>query len=384
MEPSLSFEPPNTKLFLRYSSFTHPKSSHTKLIETHWFNHKISMFLSLQDKHKDKTKEDILSPFSASLPPYLFFYLVRTSLHHLLKAEFLNEYVGKGGLFVLSQTSIESGNVACILPNGHLIFNIDDETYKQLGLEGSHARFPLKNGDRHVIDIDMKSKRFVPGEKLYDRVLWCLNERVSPGTFYITHIGDEGNITEIDFQRIFSAKELGSIESIQKIAMNRKVDFFRDIPIPDITSFVSKSKMPDKQQTEDDIQTFSADFYEWSGFLHCGLLEKLCKKNDEFLSSFELSPDLLCTPKSGFMVSYEGLIPPSVVNVVVDTLRVFVSKRDFDWGLLTVWGFDDAPLSWGTCEHGFLQSGENNYTFVVLPNDQYCFFSAGGNYDSFS
>lgn len=79
------------------------------------------------------------------------------------------------------------------------------------------------------------------------------------------------------------------------------------------------------------------------------------------------------------------------------------------WAALTVIGFENAPLSWYALavqnsevavlltrsypiqrdknEHGagdVLPGGENDYTFVLLPNDQYWLYSAIGKSDTYS
>ncbi len=54
------------------------------------------------------------------------------------------------------------------------------------------------------------------------------------------------------------------------------------------------------------------------------------------------------------------------------------------WAAVSVWGFEDAPLSWGKHEHGFLQGGENDYTFIMFPDESYWLFLAPGTHDTFS
>lgn len=39
------------------------------------------------------------------------------------------------------------------------------------------------------------------------------------------------------------------------------------------------------------------------------------------------------------------------------------------WGALTVWGYRDSPIAWRGREHGFLTSGENDYTILLLNED---------------
>jgi hypothetical protein len=53
--------------------------------------------------------------------------------------------------------------------------------------------------------------------------------------------------------------------------------------------------------------------------------------------------------------------------------------------VVTVWGFTDAPVSWGMQEHGFLNSGDNSYTYVLFPDDgRYWLYTAVGPHDMFS
>ena len=51
------------------------------------------------------------------------------------------------------------------------------------------------------------------------------------------------------------------------------------------------------------------------------------------------------------------------------------------WAALTVWGFADAPVSWAHREHGFYESGENDFTFVVFPDGRYVRYAAMGALD---
>ena len=53
---------------------------------------------------------------------------------------------------------------------------------------------------------------------------------------------------------------------------------------------------------------------------------------------------------------------------LVDAAADLLTDHELPWVALTVWGFDDAPVSWGTHEH-FAHHGapENDYTLLLLP-----------------
>ncbi len=53
------------------------------------------------------------------------------------------------------------------------------------------------------------------------------------------------------------------------------------------------------------------------------------------------------------------------------------------FAILSVQGFEDSPVSWGTKEHGYATSGENGYTFIVLPGQEYWYYLALGPNDAY-
>lgn len=61
--------------------------------------------------------------------------------------------------------------------------------------------------------------------------------------------------------------------------------------------------------------------------------------------------------------------------------RNLLKTADLPWVAVTVWGFTDCPVTWKQNEHGHFVSGENLYTFVLFPNDQYWLYTAMGDQD---
>ena len=57
-----------------------------------------------------------------------------------------------------------------------------------------------------------------------------------------------------------------------------------------------------------------------------------------------------------------------------------------EWAAVHVWGFQDAPVSWHGARHGRgpLLGGENHFTLLLLPRDQYVLFIAAGEGGGFS
>jgi ribonuclease P/MRP protein subunit RPP40 len=83
-------------------------------------------------------------------------------------------------------------------------------------------------------------------------------------------------------------------------------------------------------------------------------------------------------------LKWAGIVPPETSSKIVETLRQLVNKKSIPWAILTCWGFLDSPVSWNEFEHGFLFSGENDYSFVILPEDRYYNLLSIGPLDAYT
>lgn len=116
-----------------------------------------------------------------------------------------DEAKNEEGFYALSiGDRIDQHNACCILPTGKMILSVDKDTYEQLGLTGKKSAFSsrlkanrfskclsaftctlrqphtLHRSYQKDITIDLTAPSFKPGKKNYDRVRWCLTDRVSP------------------------------------------------------------------------------------------------------------------------------------------------------------------------------------------------------------
>ncbi len=65
-------------------------------------------------------------------------------------------------------------------------------------------------------------------------------------------------------------------------------------------------------------------------------------------------------------------------------LRDYLSAVDGSgppWVAVTVWGFEDTPVSWRTNEHGYCQSGDNHYTVVMFRTGHFWYLNMLGSHD---
>ena len=62
------------------------------------------------------------------------------------------------------------------------------------------------------------------------------------------------------------------------------------------------------------------------------------------------------------------MLGPRAVHALLCRAAHLVERGAVPWAALTVWGFTDAPVSWGLKEHAHTLAGaENDYVVVVLP-----------------
>lgn len=48
---------------------------------------------------------------------------------------------------------------------------------------------------------------------------------------------------------------------------------------------------------------------------------------------------------------------------------------------MSVWGFEDAPVSWRTNEHGWFLSGDNHYNVIVFKSGQFWILTTLATHD---
>ena len=116
------------------------------------------------------------------------------------------------------------------------------------------------------------------------------------------------------------------------------------------------------------------ELHEWLGMVALDLRPALYSAPqpvEPLLSQLSLLNLPLAPPAAGHSchsLRWRGMLAPSVVRGLLMQAVALVERGAVPWAALTVWGFADAPVSWGLQEHRFtLQGAENDYVVVVLP-----------------
>jgi len=166
---------------------------------------------------------------------------------------------------------------------------------------------------------------------------------------------------------------------------NREAAFgLDDVVVPDFTLLDFN-----RRQGSEDL--YLRDVFDWIGALHVRVETFLSPPSnqrelslDNFVSSFFPDADMFKTRGHIAVSSVVGLIAPAAAAEKLRMLRSIVESGRVPFAVLSVWGFEHAPVSWSKNEHWSLGAGENDYTFVVLPHDNYLLYRSVGESDATS
>jgi len=366
-------QPDKSHLFLTYFELDSNKSPHSKLIQSHPFNHEIQLVLP------GEQAQAVLNTIEQNEQ---YYYELEAPLSIVLDPGFLDETLTKRSveqhkthsLYMHTiDTCIDTEDVAVIDGDGCLVLSLQKETYESFGLEGRAAKFAGK-GQRYIISVDLSAPSFRPGNKSYDRVKWCLDTNLPrPFKMVMTRVNTTtGEVLDIP---------LNGIQN-QKRTLSWKSSTLEGIRLPTFENLI----LPSGDSPQNLWKSEALEAHEWLGLASLGSQRLFSHdKPDPFLSVYSCPEPY----KTGniTILRCRGIATPASVEHLLVILRKAVKLKQC-WGALTVWGYRDSPIAWRGREHGFLTSGENDYTILLLnekkeSSDQHAVcYQALGVYDT--
>ncbi|XP_030629812.1 ribonuclease P protein subunit p40 [Chanos chanos] len=357
MSPELERFPRNI-LVCERSNFLNEKSRHGIHVSKHYFNYKVSIFIP-ECGILPAGLSSVIKSFNS------YFLVQKLPVYKLIEEVFLDEVVKKGGFYALShKTRIDEDNTIAFLPSGQMILSLDKDTYEQLGLEGKPSLYNHRNARRYVVTVDFTDKSMTVGGKRYQRVLLGLKERVPLTCDFLLSRYSTGTDEDGALQGLLSQY---SFEVIRPAQYSQTL---RIVPCPTL----HPSDLQGKAGSCDPHQ-----FLEWLGSVNMGI--RCDNSASDFLSTY-VCPEPQDSMSQALLYTITGfLIPEDIQSLLQELQRYFDEPKFSPWLSLTVHGFVDSPVSWGTMEHGFLSSGENFYNFVCFKNQDYWLHMATGALD---
>ncbi|KAK3086591.1 hypothetical protein FSP39_020741 [Pinctada imbricata] len=338
------------KLAIANGEFDKDEKEFTQTILNHYFNYSV----------------DIVVPKTKCLPPdidelcrkqkaYVVHDLPAAAI---LDPDLIGAFISAGKFYGLSHgTRINYENCLAVLPTGHLILHVTSDTYIQLGLEGKPSWYNRLGQNKYVIDVDLKAAHFVPGRKGYERVLSALSRSGLKFNLLIAWDPSDGDICSSSLRKYFNMKGYQCSE----VPIDHSRHRYEKVDIPVLS--------------EIDESCIGSELFEWLGMVANNVY--LSEKPDEFVSTYSYNGETEQASCLHYTIS--GFFTPPFISNLVNKLRCTVMKDQGNhWCSVTVYGFQDTPISWRSYEHGFTVCGDNLYTVVLLPSERYCLYRALG------
>ncbi|XP_027019313.2 ribonuclease P protein subunit p40 [Tachysurus fulvidraco] len=345
---------PRSLLVCEKSNFLNEASRHEAHVSKHSFNYKVSLLIpECGVLPADIAK--VISKFSS-------YYLVRDLPVYRFLEEDMLKIIKKGTFYSLSyKTRLDEDNIIA-LSSRKLILSLDKDTYEQLGLEGKPSLYNHRKPMRFVVTVDLTDISLVPGTKRYQQVLMSLKERVPLRSDFL--------LTDCRSDQDGHLKALLSQYTYENCRPTLSSHSLTDVLCPSLQSSDLQGKS---------LSCSPELFLEWLGAANLNIS---CENSaTSFLSTYTC-PEPRSSVSQALICTVTGLIPPEDISVLLQELRRYFDAPKFTaWVSLTVHGFVDSPVSWGTTEHGFLKGGDNFYNFVCFKNQDYWLHMATGAHD---
>lgn len=291
-------------------------------------------------------------------------------LHQLVDKEFVEAFVKIGQLHILShQTHIDTQDCVALIPTGHLILHLTKDTYEQLGLEGKPSRYASRSKpNKFVVDIDLTPDYFTPGRKNYNRVLWCLKDRLDlVFDLLVSWTPHEKAVCPSSVSKYFESKGF----LITPVPISIRTQLQTSIQTPALNSAVST-------HTEENCS--KKELWEWLGAVACGV-DMSVASPDSYITTLACPTPSVNCPRC-CVIHLSGFFTPAIILWLLQKVRLEVENTDDKrWASLTLHGFLDSPVSVKSREHGFFQEGDNIHSFVLFSNKDYWLYSALGQHD---
>ncbi|XP_004598676.2 ribonuclease P protein subunit p40 isoform X1 [Ochotona princeps] len=349
---------PRHLLVCEKSNFGHEKSRHRHVVETHYYNYRVS-FLIPECALLPQELKSLVTEFG----PY---YLVKNlPVHELISPEFINTFVKKGSCYALTyNTNIDEDNTVALLPSGKLILSLDKDTYEETGLQGHPSKYSGRKIMKFIVSIDLMDLSLNLISKKYERISWSFKEK-KPLKFDFLFAWHNTGAQELAVVSYFGSYQIR--EHQPQVA----VSSLGELPCP-----VLQSRELGGQP---DASCGALELFDWLGAVCSDA--SLTNEPSDFVStcccpqpSTVLARACLCTI-TGF------LLPEKVVLLLEQLRHYFDEPKLAPWLTLSVHGFADSPVSWREKEHGFRRGGEHLYSFVVFSNQDYWLQMAVGAED---
>ncbi|KAK9475708.1 ribonuclease P 40kDa subunit-domain-containing protein [Lipomyces japonicus] len=334
------------------------------IITNHHFNYGVDIFVSTLLYENTLSS---LSLFNGQSAKNWQYYHATVPLGAFFKDEFLNNYIKKRNCLVLSLGDIDSEDVYCIY-QGKLRLSLSKESYERVGLQGKQSQF---SKSRYNVQLDLRQPNFLPGNKTFDRFLKAtqLSPLQNPVQFLIYIFSSSASQDPLPpIPQFFNSTAYPQKFKVYNIQDQVQVPplFPRTSSVRLQSTSYSTVSAKDKDAYQKEVHSEGlSHILEWVALLNLESNIVMSKNlnNNNSLSTYSVFSDDDQTSVKLTRISFEGFLTSDNIYEIFKTLVSVIPQDEFI--IISVHGFEDAPVSWGSAEHGFLVGGENDYTIII-------------------
>ncbi|XP_066257792.1 ribonuclease P protein subunit p40-like isoform X2 [Euwallacea similis] len=327
-----SFQTPQTSFTIQEFQNTLPVNK----VNRFSFNHLVSVVLP----NCLRVPESLLNILSDDCD---YYKITDLSLTDILNSNFINNFIKKGKLILLSiGTRIDCDNCCAVTPFGKLILSLTKDTYQSFGLDGKLSHFTKRNKDRYIVEIDLTNK-LIQGKPNYDRITTALNSLERFSVIFNWKPPDESICPSS------AAKYFDSLKYVvQRCEPRCKTHVVYSIKTPTLEG----------EYNEDDI----VDFAEWLGMV--SLDGDFTGSAGDYVNSYE-APEPNVEIGQIRVLVLRGFYQSSDILKLLEVLRAYNTEQDNLWVAAYVQGFSDSPVIEGKEEHHYFTNGDNGNIYIM-------------------
>lgn len=361
-------EPATKKPKLDHAKPKKPRLSKIhKCIQTHNFATKVQLICP--SEIYSKTNE-IWKTVNNDL---IMYYKAKCALKHFFKGPFqTNSEKMRNKLSLVSLTKLDCENSFALVDNS-LYVSLNPETYRRAGLTGKFDR-PKKSShgaDKYFKQYDLYELHKGDGKRL----LWALENT-------LTDVIEFGfAFQDLDKSLLSEIEDYFKLEAIdlEKSIINKNIQIYDNISttIPEFVrpSLSTKFLNDDEKKNYDQevLQEWAVQLNEWTQLVS---LNSYCLQDDHIVDNYICSyspqysrrqPKVSGEKTSITVLTWSGGLIPR--KYIVDLFNSMCSVKN-SWATLSVHGYQDTPVSWGSRKHTCLTGGDNSYTIIKLEDSK--------------
>ncbi|KAH9499111.1 hypothetical protein Btru_006726 [Bulinus truncatus] len=326
-------------------------------IRDHAFSHAVSVILPGENALPHFVLETFVDQFT--------YRLQRLPLFHFIEMPFVHAFVRKGAISLISiNRKLDTDDCATITNDGLLLLSLTKDTYQQLGLEAMKQTPSQRKQDIYVVKINLLQKSFKSGKKCYDRILWCLKDRLDlVMDFLVSWVPNDENVCSSSIGAYFVDK----CDKVERIDLQRTSRQCASLQWP---------KIDYNQPKGSETSCHFRDVFEWLGVLECDITTD--ESIDTYVSTLRCPEPNTNIPHC-CMFQASSLITSHSILKLWKALRHHSLQTHNYPVCLTVHGFSDSIMRNKHDYNSFYVAGDNIYILLLLSENQCWYYSASGS-----